>query len=211
MVTCGAWLCLSQGAQAAKHFQVLSREAQDTTHPPLPPNTHTNTHHPLPLHHHIITRWVEDGDLWRWSLPLSKSFHAGLGGLTLDYHAVNNPAIWQQLMELDVQEVLDKVRSWGGGGGAQEGAAECQKSFWCCFLHSLPFRVIPDQNWNHASILVGSSITSSATSSVSLHPFHSYQCSVAQLRLCRPLSSKQQQRETRSVAAAIRPSETASV
>lgn len=60
-------------------------------------------------------RWVEDADLWRWALPDSKAFHAGLSAFKLDYHAGRNPQIWEQLQQLDVQQVLDKV---GVGSGA---------------------------------------------------------------------------------------------
>ena len=52
---------------------------------------------------------MEDADLWRWALPDSQAFHAGLAALKTDYHADRNPAIWQQLQNLDVQEVLKKV------------------------------------------------------------------------------------------------------
>ena len=42
---------------------------------------------------------MEDGDLWRWALPDSQAFHAGLAALRLEYHAGRNPGIWQQLAQ----------------------------------------------------------------------------------------------------------------
>lgn len=51
-------------------------------------------------------RWVQDADLWTWQLPDSKAFHAGLSAQNLDYNALDNPGIWQQLQQLDVQKVL---------------------------------------------------------------------------------------------------------
>jgi hypothetical protein len=62
---------------------------------------------------------VEDADLWRWALADSKAFHAGLSAQKLDYHAGRNPQVWEQLQQLDVQQVVDRVSGgrdfWFGG------------------------------------------------------------------------------------------------
>jgi hypothetical protein len=70
----------------------------------------------------ILCRWVEDADLWRWALvPQSRAFSAGLAVLKTDFHVGRNPEVWQQLQQLDIQDVLAKVCVLGpvrGGGGA---------------------------------------------------------------------------------------------
>lgn len=57
-----------------------------------------------------LCRMVEDADLWRWSLPDSQAFHAGLAGLKLEYSALANPDIFDQLLALNPQQVIAGVR-----------------------------------------------------------------------------------------------------
>eukprot|EP00742_Colponemidia_sp_Colp-10_P009832 GILJ01010757.1.p1 GENE.GILJ01010757.1~~GILJ01010757.1.p1 ORF type:complete len:331 (-),score=56.65 GILJ01010757.1:252-1244(-) len=54
--------------------------------------------------------FVEDADLWKWQLPDSKLFHGGLGQLGLRYDATENGAIFDQLLELDPNAVIEKGR-----------------------------------------------------------------------------------------------------
>ncbi|KAA6424617.1 MAG: hypothetical protein FRX49_05826 [Trebouxia sp. A1-2] len=49
-----------------------------------------------------LFEYVEDADLWKWKLPDSKAFHAGLGSLKLEYDANKNPSIFQQLCALQL-------------------------------------------------------------------------------------------------------------
>ncbi|KAL4859293.1 hypothetical protein ACK3TF_001036 [Chlorella vulgaris] len=54
-----------------------------------------------------LFRYIEDADLWRWQLPHSKAFTAGLMSLCLEYDARKNPAIWDQLLALTPQKLID--------------------------------------------------------------------------------------------------------
>ncbi|KAF8057109.1 ccp1 [Scenedesmus sp. PABB004] len=53
---------------------------------------------------------VEDADLWRWALPDSEAFHAGLGDARLDYNAAANPALFDQLAALRPDDVIAQGR-----------------------------------------------------------------------------------------------------
>ncbi|KAI8467657.1 MAG: hypothetical protein J3K34DRAFT_523545 [Monoraphidium minutum] len=52
--------------------------------------------------------YVQDADLWTWALPGSREFHAGLSALKLEYSATSNPAIFDQLMAIDVDAVVQR-------------------------------------------------------------------------------------------------------
>jgi hypothetical protein len=52
---------------------------------------------------------VEDADLWRWALPDSRAFHAGLSARKLEYSSSANPGIWEELLALDAQAVIEEV------------------------------------------------------------------------------------------------------
>lgn len=45
-----------------------------------------------------LFKYIEDADLWRWQLPESKAFSAGLASLQLEFDARKNPAIFDQLL-----------------------------------------------------------------------------------------------------------------
>lgn len=56
-----------------------------------------------------LFKYIEDADLWRWQLPNSKQFHAGLGEMKLEYDVIKNPAIFNQLCRLKAANVVSKV------------------------------------------------------------------------------------------------------
>lgn len=45
-----------------------------------------------------LFEYVEDGDLWRWSLPNSKAFSSGLKDLNFQYDVGLNPSLFQQVI-----------------------------------------------------------------------------------------------------------------
>ena len=47
----------------------------------------------------MLFRYIEDADLWRWALPDSRAFTAGLTSLALEYDARLNPAIFDTLLQ----------------------------------------------------------------------------------------------------------------
>ncbi|GBG69547.1 hypothetical protein CBR_g4381 [Chara braunii] len=55
--------------------------------------------------------YIEDADLWRWKLPASKAFSAGLRDLDLEYDARSNPKIFDQLLSLDFTELTKSGQS----------------------------------------------------------------------------------------------------
>ncbi|KAL3159526.1 hypothetical protein ABBQ38_009941 [Trebouxia sp. C0009 RCD-2024] len=58
-----------------------------------------------------IFEYIEDADLWRWKLPDSKAFHAGLSSLNLEYDANINPKVFRQLCQLDLKQVINKGKA----------------------------------------------------------------------------------------------------
>ena len=56
-----------------------------------------------------LFKYIEDADLWRWQLPDSKQFHAGLGEMRLEYDVTKNPAIFDQLCRLKAADIINKV------------------------------------------------------------------------------------------------------
>ncbi|XP_039137987.1 oligoribonuclease NrnB isoform X1 [Dioscorea cayenensis subsp. rotundata] len=48
-----------------------------------------------------LFKFIEDGDLWRWKLPHSKAFSSGLNDLNIEYNVNRNPALFNQLLDLD--------------------------------------------------------------------------------------------------------------
>ncbi|KAL6559315.1 hypothetical protein OROGR_004432 [Orobanche gracilis] len=44
-----------------------------------------------------LFEYIEDGDLWRWHLPNSKTFSSGLKDLNLEFDVTVNPALFQQV------------------------------------------------------------------------------------------------------------------
>ncbi|XP_050899428.1 uncharacterized protein LOC127106181 [Lathyrus oleraceus] len=58
-----------------------------------------------------ILRYIEDGDLRRWSLPDIKPFNIGLGEWRPRFSCISNPYMFKQLMELSVEELIAKGNS----------------------------------------------------------------------------------------------------
>ncbi|XP_043716315.1 uncharacterized protein LOC122664528 isoform X2 [Telopea speciosissima] len=55
-----------------------------------------------------LFKYIEDGDLWRWELPDSKAFSSGLKDLNIEFSVRSNPALFEQLLELDPQSVINQ-------------------------------------------------------------------------------------------------------
>ncbi|XP_077246979.1 DHHA1 domain protein [Tasmannia lanceolata] len=56
----------------------------------------------------VLFKYIEDGDLWRWALPYSKSFSSGLKDLNIEYNIKLNPALFEQLLSLDPQSLISQ-------------------------------------------------------------------------------------------------------
>ena len=63
-----------------------------------------------------LFQYIEDADLWRWKLPNSKQFHAGLGEMKLEYDVQKNPAIFDQLCKLKADDIIDKASASAPSG-----------------------------------------------------------------------------------------------
>ncbi|KAI7731485.1 hypothetical protein M8C21_016933 [Ambrosia artemisiifolia] len=55
-----------------------------------------------------LFEYIEDADLWRWRLHNSKAFSSGLKDLNLEFSVTLNPLIFQQLLSLDVEHVINQ-------------------------------------------------------------------------------------------------------
>lgn len=53
-----------------------------------------------------LFQYIEDGDLWRWSLPNSKAFSSGFKDLNLQYDVGLNPSLFHQLLSLDLESLI---------------------------------------------------------------------------------------------------------
>ncbi|GAV83775.1 hypothetical protein CFOL_v3_27220 [Cephalotus follicularis] len=53
-----------------------------------------------------LFQYIEDGDLWRWSLPNSKAFSSGFKDLNFEFDVRLNPSLFDQLLSLDVESVI---------------------------------------------------------------------------------------------------------
>ena len=58
-----------------------------------------------------LIEYIEDGDLWRWQLPNAKAFYAGFHALKLELDANKNPAIFERLLQLSLDDRIEAVRS----------------------------------------------------------------------------------------------------
>ncbi|PSC71276.1 DHHA1 domain [Micractinium conductrix] len=92
-----------------------------------------------------LFKYIEDADLWRWRLPDSKAFTAGLASLRLEFDARKNPGVWDQLLAQTPQGLIARgkpilegqarlvagavaqafVVQLGGGDGAGRGWGRC--------------------------------------------------------------------------------------
>eukprot|EP00128_Syssomonas_multiformis_P011282 Colp12_sorted_trinity150504_noHs@26419 len=55
-----------------------------------------------------IYNYVEDGDLWRWQIPQSREFYAGINNLGIEFDPNKNPNVFQTLFELDPDALIKK-------------------------------------------------------------------------------------------------------
>lgn len=56
-------------------------------------------------------KFIEDGDLWRWQLPGGKAFYAGLHARNIEFDAVKNPGVFDQLMSLQPDALVKEVHT----------------------------------------------------------------------------------------------------
>lgn len=105
--------------------------------------------HPLDDDLALRFRYIEDADLWRWRLPDSRAFHAGLAALRLEYDVNRNPAIFDALLALPAAAIIGRGQAamseqeatldvamahrhrvqLGGAAGAQRGWGQCLAVF----------------------------------------------------------------------------------
>ncbi|KAL8238293.1 hypothetical protein R6Q59_019374 [Mikania micrantha] len=57
---------------------------------------------------HRLFQYIEDADLWQWRLHNSKAFSSGLKDLNIDFNVTKNPLLFQQLLSLDVEHVINQ-------------------------------------------------------------------------------------------------------
>nr|XP_043634076.1 uncharacterized protein LOC122605231 isoform X2 [Erigeron canadensis] len=55
-----------------------------------------------------LFEYIEDADLWRWRLPNSKAFSSGLKDMNLEFNVTLNPSLFEQLLSLDVEHVINQ-------------------------------------------------------------------------------------------------------
>lgn len=55
-----------------------------------------------------LFEYIEDADLWRWRLHNSKAFSSGLKDLNLEFDVRLNPSLFQQLLSLDFDSVINQ-------------------------------------------------------------------------------------------------------
>lgn len=53
-----------------------------------------------------LFKFIEDGDLWRWTIPNSKAFSSGLKDLDIEFNVNANGKLFDQLLELDPEQVI---------------------------------------------------------------------------------------------------------
>ncbi|XP_043703262.1 uncharacterized protein LOC122653481 isoform X2 [Telopea speciosissima] len=60
----------------------------------------------------MVLRYIEDGDLRRWSLPDIKAFNIGLGELRSKLNCITNPYVFDQLLEISSMDLIAKGISY---------------------------------------------------------------------------------------------------
>ncbi|KGN63972.1 uncharacterized protein LOC101214462 [Cucumis sativus] len=55
-----------------------------------------------------LYEYIEDGDLWKWSLPNSKALSSGLKDLNIEFDALLNPNLFNQLLSLDMETMISQ-------------------------------------------------------------------------------------------------------
>ncbi|KAK7400400.1 hypothetical protein VNO78_11606 [Psophocarpus tetragonolobus] len=60
----------------------------------------------------LMLKYIEDGDLRRWSLPGIRAFNIGLSEWRSRFSCISNPYIYKQLLELSVEDLMAKGNSY---------------------------------------------------------------------------------------------------
>lgn len=60
----------------------------------------------------LMLKYIEDGDLQRWSLPGIKAFNTGLHEWRERFNCLSNPYMYKQLLELSAEELIAKGNSY---------------------------------------------------------------------------------------------------
>ncbi|XP_021756237.1 uncharacterized protein LOC110721407 [Chenopodium quinoa] len=55
-----------------------------------------------------LFEYIEDGDLWKWRLENSKAFSSGLKDQNLEFDFQKNPSVFQQLLSLNLESVINQ-------------------------------------------------------------------------------------------------------
>ncbi|XP_038687250.1 uncharacterized protein LOC119986671 isoform X2 [Tripterygium wilfordii] len=55
-----------------------------------------------------LFEYIEDCDVWRWSLENSKAFSSGLKDLNIEFDVRVNPSLFEQLLSLDLESIISK-------------------------------------------------------------------------------------------------------
>ncbi|KAH0895219.1 hypothetical protein HID58_057648 [Brassica napus] len=57
-----------------------------------------------------VFEYIEDADIWKWNLPESKAFNSGIIDLGIEYNFNQNSSLFQQLLSLDHDTVINRGR-----------------------------------------------------------------------------------------------------
>ncbi|KAI4299189.1 hypothetical protein L6164_032670 [Bauhinia variegata] len=60
----------------------------------------------------LILKYIEDGDLCRWSLPDIRAFNIGLGEWRSKFSCISNQYMYEQLLELGTEDLIVKGNSY---------------------------------------------------------------------------------------------------
>lgn len=55
-----------------------------------------------------LFKYIEDADLWRWVLTDSKAFSSGLNDMGIEFSALANARVFDQLLDLNAEELICK-------------------------------------------------------------------------------------------------------
>ncbi|XP_010500980.1 PREDICTED: uncharacterized protein LOC104778273 isoform X2 [Camelina sativa] len=55
-----------------------------------------------------VFEYIEDADIWKWELPESKAFNSGILDLKIEYDFNINQSLFQQLLSLDHETVINR-------------------------------------------------------------------------------------------------------
>ncbi|XP_028782112.1 uncharacterized protein LOC114738238 [Neltuma alba] len=59
----------------------------------------------------LVLKYIEDGDLRRWSLPNIRAFNFGMGEWRSRFNCIANPYMYEQLLELTAEDLVAKGNS----------------------------------------------------------------------------------------------------